>query len=218
MEMQTDWAVEKLNAPPELLGLGSDKTLRAKYFSSQSFSHPAKLNLHLALWLLKRYTRPGDRVADPMCGIASILIGALLGRHIIAREVEPHWLALAQENAAGMIGLFAEEAGTIELGQADARPPWGFEADHLMFSPPYGCQSATGRTSKGYISQRARRLESLGANYSEGWPSKAPARWPPSCSTTVPTLTRWVTTGANATGRRCARFTRTPIRHCGPVD
>lgn len=43
------------------------------------------------------YTRPGDLVLDPMCGIGATLVESLrLGRHALGIEYEPRWATLAR--------------------------------------------------------------------------------------------------------------------------
>lgn len=136
----------------ELLDFGSDLHLRRKWFLEESFSHPAKLHLGLLHWLIEKYTRPGDTVADPMCGIGGILYAATLQRDVIAREIEPCWLEIAHRNAAHIKyagGLFT---GSMSICQADARQPWDYQADHIIFSPPYGNEaSTTGNASRGLL-------------------------------------------------------------------
>lgn len=131
----------------ELLDLGSDLALRYRYFSRESLAHPAKLHLGLLSWLIDRYTKPGDTIADPMDGMGSTAYAALLQRHVILREIEPKWLAFAHENAAIILREAGMFAGTINIAQADARQPWGLEADHIVFSPPYGCAVAATPTA-----------------------------------------------------------------------
>lgn len=125
-------------ANPSMLNLGSDLHLRYKWTVPESIAHPAKLHLGLLQWLIDRYTQPGETIADPMAGIGSILLAATMHRHVIGREIEPRWLDFLHQNAAYIIresGLFA---GRIDVGQADARETWGYEADHIITSPPYG--------------------------------------------------------------------------------
>lgn len=151
----------------QLLDLGSDLALRYRYFTRESMAHPAKLHLGLLAWLLERYTRPGDTIADPMAGIGSTAYAALLQRHVILREIEPKWLALAHENAAQILRLAGMFAGSIQVGQGDAREPWGYTADHIVFSPPYGCAASTTpnqRRCLPYALARARNL-----TYDERW-------------------------------------------------
>lgn len=153
----------------ELLDMGSDLALRYRYFSRESLAHPAKLHLGLLAWLLDRYTKPGDTVADPMAGMGSTAYAALLQRHVILREIEPKWLAFAHENAAIILREAGMFAGSIAIGQADARKPWDYQADHIVFSPPYACAVAATPTAKGMTSHQIRaRLDKVGG-YDKAW-------------------------------------------------
>jgi len=154
----------------ELLELGSDLSLRYRYFSRESLAHPAKLHLGLLAWLLDRYTKPGDTIADPMAGIGSTAYAALLQRHVMLREIEPKWLAFAHENAAIILREGGMFAGTINIAQADARLPWGYTADHIIFSPPYACAVASTPTAKGMTSHQIRaRLAGVEGGYDKAW-------------------------------------------------
>lgn len=152
------------------LELGSDLALRYRYFTRESMAHPAKLHLKLLAWIIDRYTQPGDTIADPMAGIGSTAYAALLQRNVILREIEPKWLAHAHENAAAIIreaGLFA---GAIDIGQADAREPWAFQADHIIFSPPYGCEmSASQFRMQGILSHKQRLLAEEPGKLGQRW-------------------------------------------------
>ena len=90
------------------------------------------LHLGLLQWLIKRYTRPGETIADPMAGSGSILYAATLQRHIIAREIEPRWIEMMQANATHITAQAGLFAGCIDIGQADAREVWGYTADHIL--------------------------------------------------------------------------------------
>ncbi len=125
-----------------LLTFGSDLPLRKRFFGPEAFWHPAKLHLRLLQFLIDRYSRPGDLLCDPMAGSGSILLAALCGRNVIARDLELHWVALMRRSAeriAEQAGLFA---GTMLIEQADAMQPWGLAArpDAVICSPPYGCE------------------------------------------------------------------------------
>lgn len=121
--------------------LGSDLALRYEWFTRASLAHPAKLHLGLLQLLLDRYTAPGDTVLDPMAGVGSILLAATQQRAVIARELEPRWLALLHENAKRIYERAGLLAASISVGQHDAREPWGVRANHIIFSPPYGCDA-----------------------------------------------------------------------------
>lgn len=129
--------------PVDVMTFGSDLVLRHKWFIPESIIHPCKLHLRVVRWLVDRYTQPGETIADPMAGIGSLLLAATMQRHVIVREIEPRWLTLLQQNATHITlqaGLFA---GAIDIAQADAQESWGYQADHLLFSPPYGCSAST---------------------------------------------------------------------------
>jgi hypothetical protein len=141
--------------------LGSDVASRLRLFGPESFAHPAKLHLGLLSFLLGRYTRPGETVADPMAGSGSILLAALSGRHVIARELEAHWVEYLQRGAArvrAQAGLFEASLGRIDVGQANARQSWGYQADHVLFSPPYGNEASTTPTARRHLPYRLRKV------------------------------------------------------------
>lgn len=152
------------------LDLGSDLALRYQWFTRASLAHPAKLHLGLLQYLLDRYTAPGDTICDPMAGIGSILYAATQQRNVIAREIEPNWLALAHKNAAHLLDQAGLLAGQIDVGQHDAREPWGIQADHIIFSPPYGCEARRNVTARNrLLTTRLLRLGRERVHYSKRW-------------------------------------------------
>lgn len=151
----------------DILDLGSDLSLRYRYFVKASLAHPAKLHLGLLAWLVNRYTTPGDTILDPMAGVGSTLYAALLQRNVILREIEPRWLALAHENAARVIQEAGMFAGAIDIGQADAREPWNAQADHVIFSPPYACRAAPTKNLR--VGILAHRLRNIAPDRRQGW-------------------------------------------------
>jgi 23S rRNA G2445 N2-methylase RlmL len=135
-----------------------DISIRKRWFVEDSFSHPAKLHLGLLAWLVDKYTLPGQTIADPMAGSGGILYAASLQRHIIAREIEPCWIELMQENAAHITAQAGLFAGRIDIGQADAREVWGYSADHILFSPPYGNEVSTTPNGRRMLHYRLHKL------------------------------------------------------------
>lgn len=149
-----------------LLDFGSDLAIRSRWFIPASFAHPAKLHLGLLAWIVERYTHPGETILDPMAGSGSVLFAATLQRNVIARDIEPTWVALLQQNAqyiAVQAGLFA---GSIDVGQADAREPWTIQADHVICSPPYGCAASPTPNARRMLPYR---LHALQVPYGERW-------------------------------------------------
>jgi hypothetical protein len=138
-----------------LLDFGSDIGLRQQLFSRASFAHPAKLNLYFLDYLVQQYTRSGDTVADPMAGVGSVLLAATLDRNVIAREIEPRWLEVMRQNA-DRIKHTCLWVGAVDIAAGDARAPWGMRCDHVIFSPPYGCDftARSPLARRGYLPAR----------------------------------------------------------------
>jgi hypothetical protein len=154
----------------DILDLGSDLSIRYRWFVKASLAHPAKLHLGLLQWVLDRYTLPGDTAADPMAGIGSILYAAAQQRNVIAREIEPRWLALAHQNAAVVLERAGLLAGAIDVGGADAREPWHYTADHIIFSPPYGCEASNSKfRQQGILAHKQRLLAERPGKLGQRW-------------------------------------------------
>ncbi len=109
-----------------------------------SAAHPAKMLPLIAAHAVSTYTRPGDLVLDPMCGIGTTLVEAIhLGRNAIGVEYEPRWAGLARLNAASASREGGAGTGVVHRG--DARhltqlvpPELHGEVDLVVTSPPYG--------------------------------------------------------------------------------
>lgn len=107
-----------------------------------SAAHPAKMLPQIAAHAIRTYTRPGDLVLDPMCGIGTTLVEAIhLGRHAIGVEYEPAWAELAGRNTASA----PPGSGTGVVYCGDARRlttliPTAIQGqvDLVITSPPYG--------------------------------------------------------------------------------
>lgn len=120
--------------------------LRDRYHPD-SVKHPAKMLPAIVAHAVQAYTRPGDLVLDPMCGIGTTLVESLyLGRRAVGVEYEARWAKLARTNLA-----LARDAG-IELDaavhQGDARKLPDLLPERLrgrvnlvITSPPYGAST-----------------------------------------------------------------------------
>lgn len=112
------------------------------FFSKESISHPAKMNLNLLRHILKTYTKMGDIVLDPMAGTGStVILASSMGRQGIAVEYEAKFCGMIEEN----IGLLERQSSFIPRGrvvciQGDARElsKHLIESDVIISSPPYG--------------------------------------------------------------------------------
>jgi SAM-dependent methyltransferase len=117
---------------------------RAGRYLAASTAHPAKMLPAIARTAIARYTRPGELVCDPMCGIGTTLVEAAhLGRHAVGVEYEPRWAQVARANLAYATTQGAVGAGTVICG--DARHLLDLAPDHVrgrvalvLTSPPYG--------------------------------------------------------------------------------
>ncbi|MGG2459747.1 TRM11 family SAM-dependent methyltransferase [Streptomyces sp. RGM 3693] len=109
-----------------------------------SSAHPAKMHPDIAAHAITTYTRPGELVLDPMCGIGTTLVEALhLGRNALGIEYEPKWATRASLNARAAAQASSAGTGIVRCGDArhltalapaDARG----EVDLVVTSPPYG--------------------------------------------------------------------------------
>lgn len=147
----TDPAAEDVSpTPPEpavsvwTTAQTSPATQRRSRYVPESTAHPAKMLPAVAAHAITHYTRPGDLVLDPMCGIGTTLIEAVhAGRDAVGVEYEPHWVDVSRANLA-----LAHDAGVAHEGRVfhgDARqlaavlpPDYVGQAALVVTSPPYG--------------------------------------------------------------------------------
>ena len=144
---------------------------RAGRYLPAAVAHPAKMLPAIAAQAIRSFTRPGDLVADPMCGIGTTLIEAIhLGRDAIGIEYEPRWahLAVAGIRHAERDGA----AGSAEVIRGDARDLTALVPGELhgtvalvLTSPPYGdsTHGVASTTSDG-VSKRNHRYSRDRAN------------------------------------------------------
>ncbi len=89
---------------------------RGRYVAGSS-AHPARMLPDLAAHAIRTYTRPGERVFDPMCGIGTTLVGAVhAGRRAVGVEYETGWAALAEANIAHARGSAAASGSKRAAG------------------------------------------------------------------------------------------------------
>jgi len=113
-----------------------------KYLCHAS-DHPARMNVSLIDFLVKRYTKPGDVIFDPMAGSGSVgVVAATLDRNAVQIELVLkfyRWMEQARENVANDPAI--KEKGWISNFCGDARKALKYvgqeEIDCILFSPPY---------------------------------------------------------------------------------
>jgi len=105
---------EILEFPPAP-GFGRFKT----FFDDSSLAHPAKMHVELCAELIRRYTKPGDVVLDPMNGVGTTtILCMLLGRNAIGVELEEKF-----HNWCESSRKISEEKIKEFLGALKKRPP-----------------------------------------------------------------------------------------------
>jgi len=98
----------------------SPQSQRAGRYLPASTAHPAKMAPELARRIVAEYSRPGELVADPMCGIGTTLVeAAALGRRAVGVELEPRWADLARANLA-RANLARADLARADLAHAGA--------------------------------------------------------------------------------------------------
>lgn len=97
------WSTDGLPGRAPFLGMidlgtcARHAVARREWYPVQCMVHPGKMVVELARWLIERYSRPGQRVLDPMAGIGTTLIEALrLNRCAAGVELERRWAMLAR--------------------------------------------------------------------------------------------------------------------------
>src|SRR5690554_4269194 len=123
----------------DLISFANDVQTRRRLFVPQSFEHPARANLNLVSWLVRRYTQPCDIILDPMAGSGSLLVAASDDRQVCLNEIEPHWIDLCLSNAERIAcaGLFSSSPIWVIEGDARRLPLQASTVNHVLTSPPY---------------------------------------------------------------------------------
>ena len=117
---------------------------RRDRYVPESTAHPGKMLPELARLAITAFTRAGDLVLDPMCGIGTTLVEAVhLGRHAVGIEYEPRWAELAEGNVALAEALGATGKANVWLGDARHMQSLLPRSLHgrcamVLTSPPYG--------------------------------------------------------------------------------
>ncbi len=110
----------------------------------ESVRHPARMLPALAAHAIAAYTRPGDLVLDPMCGIGTTLVEAVhAGRDAIGVEYESRWSDVADANVAHAHRQGATGRGSVIRGDATMLTGLLPGVLHgavalVVTSPPYG--------------------------------------------------------------------------------
>ena len=142
---------------------------RAERYDPGSVAHPGKMLPALAQRIVAEYSKEGDLVCDPMCGVGTTLVeAAAVGRRAVGLELEASWARLARANLRS--ALDAEHRSLAEVRTGDATKLPGRLADLtgrvdlVCTSPPYGCDAGV-IDKPGWLAGR-RLCPSASLNYS----------------------------------------------------
>lgn len=156
--------------PPTIWAVGQHQPHRQRddLYTPEGNRHPAKMWPAIAREAIGRYSRPGQIVLDPMCGIGTTAVEAIrLGRNAIGVDCEAEWVHLARSNIARAVHAHPGNRGEAYCGDATALADV-LEAnsarrtvDLIVTSPPYGAnvhgQVDTARVTGGKIRNRDHR-------------------------------------------------------------
>jgi tRNA G10 N-methylase Trm11 len=157
-------AVEHLSVWPVAQQLAREQ--RRDRYLPESSAHPGKMLPALAREAVSRFTRPGELVLDPMCGIGTTLVEAShLGRQAIGVELEPRWAKLAAANVRHAEDQGARGSAIALQGDAQrlGRDLCNEHRDRcalILTSPPYG------PSTHGHVRKHADRVVKLNDRYS----------------------------------------------------
>jgi DNA modification methylase len=109
----------------------------------ESNRHPAKVLPEIARRAIDFYSKPGDLVLDPMCGIGTTLVEAIhQDRRAVGVELERRWASLATKNveharsqgAHGQALVLQDDARGLGRGVLDG---YAGKVSLILTSPPY---------------------------------------------------------------------------------
>ncbi|TDB89965.1 site-specific DNA-methyltransferase [Actinomadura sp. KC216] len=134
--------------PASVLATGQrpSRLQRQGRYTPESMRHPGKMLPAIAATVIDSFTRPGDLVVDPMCGIGTTLVEAAhLGRDAAGVEYEPDFVHLTLGNlrharAHGATGRAQVACGDARNIATIYRSLHG-QVALVLTSPPYGSRT-----------------------------------------------------------------------------
>ncbi len=106
-----------------VLRFKNDGPKRKLLWVDGAMAHPAKG--HIAMWeeMVLRYSKEGDTVLDPMGGIGTSMIAALMGRNVVLVELESHFVEPMRASWEKMKQhpMLGYTMGQVTILQGDAR-------------------------------------------------------------------------------------------------
>jgi len=130
----------------ELPNINGQK-IRKKYYISSAVKHPAKADLSMMIWILKKFCKDGEIVLDPLCGIGGTLIEGMRlfpNSLFIGIELEEKFVKWCNASIK-KVERIAEEDWFMKIGKAvcvqgDTRELVNVlktKVNKIISSPPY---------------------------------------------------------------------------------
>ena len=119
---------------------------RAGRYDPGSTAHPGKMLPALAARIVAEYSKVGDLVCDPMCGVGTTLVeAAAIGRRVVGLELDPKWARLARANLRAALDPEHRRLAEVRVGDATRLPGRLADltgtVDLVCTSPPYACDA-----------------------------------------------------------------------------
>ena len=137
------------------------KTRQGSYNWELIKRFPSKNSVKLTRWIIKKYSKEGSHICDPMCGIGTSLVeGIKLKRTAYGFEINKETLNAAVENCK-LVQTLHRDCGNFKViwdgGQTVTDYlPRDF-IDLVVFSPPYGKQNHMMGNSPKQVAARAEK-------------------------------------------------------------
>ena len=141
-------------ATPATVKFKRDTNFRKGLFTPDSFAHPAKMDAQLLIWIVERFTSPGETILDPMFGSGTTMLACIVGRNVIGVELEQKFVDMAKANweKVRQKPQLGYSMGTCQIFQGDARNLEGLLVDKIVTSPPFPSQKTGGKQGAGSYS------------------------------------------------------------------
>lgn len=123
-----------------------DTSFRKQFFVPDSFSHPAKMDAQLLIWIVEKYTQVGETILDPMAGSGTAMLACTLGKNAVLIELEDKFCKMMADNwkEVSRRPQLGYPMGDCQIIQGDARQLGGL-VDKIVTSPPFAESNTTGR-------------------------------------------------------------------------
>jgi len=125
----------------------SNQKIRQKYYTATSISHPAKAQIPMMHWILKKFVQDGDIVLDPMAGIFTTGVEGMRlfpNSLFIGVELEEKFMKMARANIKKTERIAKKDMfmkiGKSIVVQGDARELEKImkeKVNKIVTSPPY---------------------------------------------------------------------------------